>query len=224
MHILDGYLDPAIIAVTWAIAIPFLIFAWKKTKSTYSHSIAATLAIMSAMIFAAQMITFPVAGGTSVHVLGGTLLAVVLGPYPAMLSMTIVLLMQAFMFGDGGLLAFGANAVNMAVIGGLSFFLVRLLARKSASGSRFASSVFIATWASAILTALATGLEIGFSKSFVSFGGTGGIMLTVPSMVSVYVVAGFVEAVVTTALVTSLQRLQPAVMMGLKLLRGSEKL
>jgi cobalt/nickel transport system permease protein len=219
MHIPDGYLDPTIIAITWAVTIPFLIFAWKKTKQTYSHSIAPTLAITSALVFVVQMINFPIAGGTTVHVLGVTLLAVILGPFPAMLSMTMVLLMQAFFFADGGLLAFGANALNMAVIGSLSFFIVKLLTRKTSSNKQFASSVFIASWVAALLTALATGLELGFSKAF-----AGGVMLTVPSMVSVYAIEGLVEAVITTALVTSLQRLQPAVMMGLKLLRGSEKL
>jgi cobalt/nickel transport system permease protein len=219
MHIPDGYLDPTIIAITWAVTIPFLIFAWKETKQTYNHSIAPTLAITSALVFVVQMINFPIAGGTTVHVLGVTLLAVILGPFPAMLSMTMVLLMQAFFFADGGLLAFGANALNMAVIGSLSFFIVKLLTRKTSSNKQFASSVFIASWVAALLTALATGLELGFSKAF-----AGGVMLTVPSMVSVYAIEGLVEAVITTALVTSLQRLQPAVMMGLKLLRGSEKL
>jgi cobalt/nickel transport system permease protein len=70
--------------------------------------------------------------GTSGHLVGGTFLAVLLGPYAAMLSMTIVLLMQAFFFADGGILAFGMNAFNMAVIGGLSFFLIKLFTRGSA--------------------------------------------------------------------------------------------
>ncbi len=220
MHIPDGMLDPAIIIVMWAVATPFLVFAWKKTKNTYSNSIAATLAISSALIFVAQMINFPVTGGTSVHVLGGTLLAVILGPYPAMLSMTLVLLMQALIFADGGISALGANAFNMAVISGLSFFVVKLLTRNSTNNGRFTSSIFIVSWLSAILTALATGLEIGFSQTFAN---AGGIRLTVPSMISVYTIEGLVEAVITAALVSSLLRLQPMGVTGLALLRGIEK-
>ncbi len=222
MHISDGYLDPAIIAITWAATIPFLIFAWKKTKNTYNHTTAATLAISSALVFVAQMINFPVAAGaSSVHILGGTLLAVILGPYAAMLSLTTVLMIQTFLFGDGGLLAFGANAFNMAVIGGLSFFIVQFLLRRTPGKGRFASSVFIATWSGAVITALLTGLELGFSSAF---AGAGGITLTVPTMFSLYAIEGLVEAVVTTGLAASLQFLLPQTIVGFKLLGVSEKL
>ncbi|MEM3356827.1 MAG: energy-coupling factor ABC transporter permease, partial [Candidatus Bathyarchaeia archaeon] len=106
------------------------------------------LAISSAFVFAAQMINFPITFGTSGHLVGGTFLAVLLGPYAAMLSMTIVLLMQAVFFADGGILAFGMNAFNMAIIGGLSFFLIKLFTRGSVSGKRFIPSVFAASWLS----------------------------------------------------------------------------
>ena len=229
MHINDGifnlinpvtngvsFPDVAVLSVTWAITIPFLVFAWKKTKSLGNHTLTATLSISSALVFVAQLINFPVVGGTTVHVLGATLLAMILGPFAAMLSMTIVLLMQAFFFADGGLLAFGANTLNMAVIGGLSFFFVKFFAGKSVDGSRLAISVFAASWVASILTALATGFEVGFSSTFINGGG---IALTVPSMVGIYAMEGLVEAVVTTALVTSLVRLQPRFMVGLDMLR-----
>ena len=236
MHIPDGLLipinpathsinvtDASVLILTWAITIPFLVFAWKKTRSTYSNRFAATLAILSALVFVVQMLTFPVAGGTSVHILGGTLLAIVLGPYAGMLSMTMVLGMQAFFFADGGLLAFGANTLNMAVIGSLSFFIVKLLIGKSYSSKRFASSVFAATFISAIMTAVLTGLEIGVSQAFVN---SGGIMLTIPTMLSVYTVEGLVEAsltsVVAVSLLSSLPQVPHSALMGIKLLRGKE--
>ena len=234
MHINDGLLipinptthtinvtDTSVLIITWAITIPFLVLAWKKTKSTYSNRFAASLAILSALIFVVQMLTFPVAGGTSVHVLGGTLLAIVLGPYAGMLSMTMVLGMQAFFFADGGLLAFGANALNMAVIGSLSFFLAKFLIGKSNNSRRFASSVFAATFVSAILTAVLTGLEIGISQAFIN---SGGVMLTVPTMLSLYSIEGLVEAsltsVIATALLSTLPQLQYSSLTGLALLRG----
>jgi len=225
LHIPDGLLNPTnptdltVLIITWAVTIPFLIFAWKKTKDNYSHTIASTLAVMSAMVFVVQMLNFPVAGGTSVHIVGGTLLAVVLGPFAGMLSMTIVLLMQAFFFADGGLLAFGANALNMAIIGSLSFYIVKFLNGKTGGKRRMVASVFTATWIAGITTALATALEIGVSQAF---AGAGGITLTVPTMLSVYSIAGLVEAVFTTALVTSLTNLQPTLVAGMKFLRGSE--
>jgi len=102
---------------------------------------------------------------------GGTFLSIVLGPYEAVLSMTIVLLMQALFFADGGIIALGANIFNMAVIGGLSFFIVKLIAGNSANGKRFFLGVFAASWLSVVLGALACGLEIGFSPAFAEAGG-----------------------------------------------------
>ena len=236
MHINDGIFNPinpitntvntadlAVLVVTWAITVPFLFFAWKKTKANYSSSIASTLAVMSALVFVIQMLTFQVPGGTSVHIVGGTMLSVVLGPYPAMLSMTIVLLMQAVFFADGGFLAFGANALNMAVIGSLSYFLIKIMMRNSDSRSRFTLSVFIAAFVSSILTALATGLEVGVSSTFAN---AGGIMLTVPAMLSVYFIAGLVEAgatsTIATALAYSVHRFNSQALIGVKMLRGKE--
>src|SRR3989304_7399276 len=148
MHIPDGFLSIRISILMFIISISVLVWSWRKAKAAYSKSLASSLAISSAFVFAAQMINFPIAFGTTGHLVGGPFLAVLLGPYAAMLSMTIVLLMQAFFFADGGLIAFGANVFNMAVVGGLSFFIVKFLNRNSKSTRRFASSVFIASWLS----------------------------------------------------------------------------
>jgi cobalt/nickel transport system permease protein len=218
MHIPDGLLinDPAIAALMWIISTPILAWSWRKAKTTYFHSTAALLAISSSFVFAAQMINFPIVFGTSGHLVGGTFLAVLIGPYAAILSMTIVLLMQALFFADGGILAFGANVFNMAIIGGLSFFLIKLLTRNSRSSGRFASSVFVASWLSVVLGALACSLEI--SPAF-----AGGVMVTVPSMLFFHAFIGLAEGAITTVLISSVQRLQPAVIGGLILLRGKEK-
>jgi len=220
MHIPDGFLNPATAALMYAVAITFLAWSWKKAKAVYPSSFVALLAISSAFIFAAQMINFPIVYGTSGHLVGGTFLAMLLGPYAAMLSMTIVLLMQALFFADGGLLAFGANVFNMAVIGGLSFFLIKLLTRNSNSKKRFASSVFLASWVSVVVGALACALEIGGSQTFAS---AGGIEVTVPAMLFSYAIIGLGEAAITTTLLTSLQRLQPTIMSGLTLLKARVK-
>jgi cobalt/nickel transport system permease protein len=223
VHIPDGLInvnDPAditVAAVMWIVSIAFLAWSWKKAKATYSHSITALLAISSAFVFAAQMINFPIAFGTSGHLVGGTFLAMLLGPYAAMLSMAIVLMMQAFFFADGGIVAFGMNAFNMAVIGGLSFFLVKLLMRNSTRTRRFVSSVFAASWLSVMAGALVAALEV--SPAF-----AGGVMVTVPSMLLFHAVIGLGEGAITTLLISSLQRLQPAVIGGLALLREKTKL
>jgi cobalt/nickel transport system permease protein len=220
MHIPDGFINPVTAVTMFVLSIAFLAWSWKKVKADYPQSFVALLAISSAFVFAAQMINFPIVYGTSGHLVGGTFLAVLLGPYAAMLSMTIVLLMQAFFFADGGLIAFGANVFNMAIIGGLSFFIVKLLTRKSESTRRFASSVFVASWLSVVAGSLACALEIGISPAF---AGVGGIAVTVPAMLFWYVLIGLGEGVITTTLVMSLQRLQPAIVGGLSLVRSNVK-
>jgi cobalt/nickel transport system permease protein len=223
MHISDGLIatnEPTSVAVAllmWVVSIAFLMWSWKKAHKTYSRSITASLAISSAFVFAAQMINFPIAFGTSGHLVGGTFLAVLLGPYAAMLSMTIVLLMQAFFFADGGIIAFGMNAFNMAVIGGLSFFLIKLFTRSQSGSKRFIPSVFAASWLSVMKGALLAALEI--SPTF-----AGGVMVTVPSMLFYHAIIGLGEGAITAVLISSIQRMQPAIMGGLMILRERTQL
>jgi len=219
VHIPDGFLSPAICALTYAVSIGFLVWSWRKARATYSRSLAPFLAVSSAFVFAAQMINFPIAYGTSGHLVGGTFLSILVGPYAAILSMTIVLLMQAIFFADGGIFTFGANVFNMAVIGGLSFFLVKLLTKNSEKRSWLFSSVFMASWLSVVLGALACGLQIGFSPVF---SDAGGIAVTVPAMLFWHVLIGLGEAAITTTLLSQLQRLQPTVLNGLSILRGRQ--
>ena len=163
------------------------------------------------------MINFPIALGTSGHLIGGTFLAVLLGPYAAMLSMTIVLLMQAFFFADGGILAFGMNAFNMAVVGGLSFFLIKLFTRGHDGGRRFIPSVFAASWISVMIGALLAAFEV--SPAF-----AGGIAVTVPSMLFYHAIIGLGEGAITAVLISSIQRMRPTIMGGLSLLKEKTKL
>jgi len=216
VHISDGSLSPAICALMYLISIGFLVWSWRKARATYSQSLTPLLAVSSAFIFAAQMINFPIVYGTSGHLVGGTFLSVLLGPYAAILSMTIVLLMQALFFADGGIFTFGVNVFNMAVIGGLSFFLVKLLIKDSKRSSRFFSTVFIASFVSVVLGALACGLQIGFSPVF---SDVGGIAVTVPAMLFWHALIGLGEAAITTTLISQLKRLEPTVLYGLAILR-----
>jgi cobalt/nickel transport system permease protein len=221
MHIPDGLItnntSTALALLMWIISAAIFAYSWKKAKATYTRSITAILAISSAFVFAAQMINFPIIMGTSGHLVGGTFLAVLLGPYAAILSMTIVLTMQATFFADGGIIAFGMNMFNMAIIGGLSFFLIKLLTRKSQNPKRFAASVFAASWVSVMLGALVASFEV--APAF-----TGGIAVTLPSMLMFHAIIGLGEGAITTVLVTSIQRMNPAIIEGLSLLKERTKL
>ena len=217
MHISDGLIlnstSIVLAIIMWALSIGILIWSWKKAQQTYTRSITALLAISSAFIFAAQMINFPIAFGSSGHLVGGTFLAVLLGPYAAILSMTLVLGMQALFFADGGIVAFGMNMFNMAIIGGLSYFLIKALTRKNSSQKWFVSSVFIASWISVMLGAIITSFEIAPAFS-------GGLAVTLPSMLLLHGIIGVGEGAITTVLITSIQRLNPTILGGLSLLKG----
>lgn len=217
LHVPDGFLSPSICILMYIISITSLVWSWKKAKASYPRSLAPIIAVSSAFVFAAQMINFPVAYGTSGHLVGGTFLAILLGPYAAILSMTIVLLMQALFFADGGIFTFGANVFNMAIIGGLSFFLVKHITKDLKSSGRFLGSVFVASWLSVVSGALACALQIGFSPMFSSVGG---IAVTVPAMLFWHITIGLGEAAITTTLISQLQRVQPAILSGLNILRG----
>jgi cobalt/nickel transport system permease protein len=217
MHISDGLIfnntSIVLAIIMWFLSIGILVWSWKKAQQTYTRSITALLSISSAFVFAAQMINFPIAFGSSGHLVGGTFLAVLLGPYAAILSMTLVLGMQALFFADGGIIAFGMNMFNMAIIGGLSYFLIKALTRKNSSQKWFISSVFIASWISVMLGAVIASFEIAPAFS-------GGLAVTLPSMLLLYGIIGVGEGAITTVLVTSIQRLNPTILGGLSLLKG----
>jgi cobalt/nickel transport system permease protein len=215
MHIPDGFLDPYVCVLTYIISAIFLFWAWRKMKATYPRAAVPLLAISSAFIFVAQMLNFPIAYGTSGHLVGGTFLAILLGPHAAMLSMTIVLLIQALFFADGGISTFGANILNMAIIGAISFYFVKIAAGSSTSRKRLLASVFAASWISVVLGALLCGLEIGVSPIFAS---AGGLLVTVPAMLFWHTIIGVGEAAITTSLISQLVLVRPTVLNGLAIL------
>ena len=220
MHIPDGILNPYTCLLMFIVAICFLVWAWRGAKRTLPHSFIPLAAVIAAVVLIVQMVEFPVAGGGSTwHIMGGTLVTMILGPYGATISLTIVLIIQALAFGDGGLTSFGANVFNMAVIGALSFFVVKMLLSGSSSKKRLAASLFIAAWLSNILTALAVGIQIGINPLV---GTLGGLAVTVPTMLIWYVPTGLAEAIFTSSLVLSLSRVIPTKLYGLTLLQNKK--
>ena len=129
LHIPDGFLSFIVSVICWAITALILSIAISRTNKSLGEKQVPLMGIMAAFIFAAQMINFPVAGGTSGHLLGGALAAIMLGPWAAMLVMTAVIAVQALLFQDGGLLVMGANILNMGLITaaiGYGLYRVRL--------------------------------------------------------------------------------------------------
>ena len=130
MHIPDGFIDLPTSAVAGLLAVSGTAFALKKAKNELDDRTAPMAGLTAVFIFAVQMLNFPVAAGTSGHLLGGALATVLVGPYAASLALTVVLGIQALLFADGGLSALGLNIFNMSIVGVATSYLVFNIARK----------------------------------------------------------------------------------------------
>ncbi len=220
MHIPEGILNPYICVIMYAVAFAFLFWSWRSMKGNSSRAVIPLVAVISAMLLIIQLAEFPVAGGGSTwHFLGGTTISVILGPFPAVISMTITLVIQA-MLGDGGITSFGANLFNMAMIGAMSFFIVKVLLSKNFTFKRLALSVFAACCISNTLTGLATGIEIGL---YPIAGNLGGLWVSVPTMLLWYVPTGVIEGIVASALLVSLAKAKSVKLLGLELCKNKKE-
>ncbi|HEX7588503.1 MAG TPA: cobalt transporter CbiM, partial [Anaerolineae bacterium] len=218
MHIPDGYLSPATAAVMYAAALPFWYRASQKIKSLLSGRSVPLIALFAAFSFVIMMFNVPLPGGTTGHAVGSVLAAIVLGPWAAVLSTSVALIIQALFFGDGGILSLGANAFNMAiVIPFVGYFIYRLLSGSAAAVSSrrvIAGAIagYIAINAGALLTAIELGLQpllfrdaAGHALYFPY-----GLETSIPTMlVGHLTIAGGVEAVATGLILAWLQRTNP---------------
>ncbi len=136
MHIPDGFLSPEVAGATAVVSTAAVGYGLKKANATIDERRVPLLGVTGAFIFAAQMLNFPVAGGTSGHFLGAALAVILLGPWLACLTMAVVLGLQAFVFADGGITALGANVLNMGVIGALVVGGLMLASRRMLPKSR----------------------------------------------------------------------------------------
>lgn len=192
LHIPDGLLSVPVSLVCWVLAaVGVGIALWRSGKELNERQVP-LMGVLAAFIFAAQMLNFTVAGGTSGHLVGGALAAVLLGPWAGILTMTTVVTIQAVIFQDGGLLVMGANVLNMAIISTLvgygAYQGVMTLARKKRWGL-FAGG-FSAAWLSVVISAAATALQLAFS-------GTSPLGVALPAMLLVHVLIGVGEGLIT---------------------------
>ena len=220
MHIPDGILNLNACITLYVVAFIFLAWAWWGIRRNHPRHIIPLIAVVSALLFVVQVFEFPVvSGGSTWHFLGGTTVSMILGPYGGLISMTITLIIQAAL-GDGGITTFGANVFNMAVIGVMSFFIVKAVLSRGFSTKLLALGMFVASFTSNVCTAVAVGLEIGL---FPMVGNLGGILVTVPTMLMWYVPTGIIEGIVASALIVSLSRLDGIKLIGLELCRKQKK-
>lgn len=212
LHIPDGFLSPQISLLLWVATAVLIGIAVRKTSRTDVRLIASQpilMGVLGAFIFAAQMFNFPVATGTSGHLLGGVLAGYLLGPWAGTIVMATVIGIQALLFQDGGLLVLGANIFNMGIIGTLGGSFVARGIGTALGGSRSASilGAGAAAWLAVVAAAGFTTLQLGLS-------GTTNIAVGLPAMLGVHALIGIGEALITVAALTFIARTAPDILAG----------
>jgi cobalamin biosynthesis protein CbiM len=211
MHIPDGYIDATTSVAAGAVAIAGVALCLRGARKELDEKTAPMAGLVAATIFAFQMINFPVAGGTSGHLLGGALAAILVGPYTGALCVSVVLIVQSLLFADGGVSALGLNIINMALVtvlvGWFTFRLVLKVLPKTHA------SVVIATAVGAFLSVPAAALA--FTLEY-AIGGTADISMStvLTAMVSVHVLIGIGEAIISAAVVAAVLKVRPDLVYG----------
>lgn len=195
MHIPDGFLDPKTWIGCGVVTTGFLGLAVKQTREKLAEKQVPFMGVMAAFIFAAQMINFPIIGGTSGHLIGGVLAAVLFGPFSASIIMATILIIQCFIFNDGGVTALGANILNMGIIAPFIGYAVY----NALQGLGGVIASFIAAWVSVLAAAAACALELAVA-------GTSPFAVAMPAMLFWHVFIGAGEGFITAAVVGYLQR------------------
>jgi cobalt/nickel transport system permease protein len=221
MHIPDGYLSPITSAAMFAVMIPFWYFGLKKLRERINARSAPLVALLAAFSFVIMMFNVPLPGGTTGHAVGGALIAIILGPEVATIAVSIALLIQAIFFGDGGILSFGANCFNMAVVlPYVSYAIFHAIAGKQpVESARRAVGAFVGGYIGLTVASFFAGMEFGIQPAL--FHAADGTPLYAPYPLSValpaiviphMLVASIVEGLVTALVILYLQRTNRSVL------------
>ena len=203
MHIPDGFLDTKTIVTTGSLSLAGVAVAWRHTRKHVEPQRIPLLGVTAAFVFATQMLNFPVAGGTSGHLMGAVLTSLLLGPHAAILVITSVLVVQCLIFADGGLLALGANVFNMAILGSVVGSAAHRGFHKLIPGERGGvAAIAVAAWLSVVLSSLCCAGELAWS----------GIVpwnAVAPAMLGVHALIGGGEALITCLVIVAIRKTRP---------------
>ncbi|MEM8778830.1 MAG: cobalt transporter CbiM [Cyanobacteria bacterium P01_G01_bin.49] len=205
LHIPDGFLSFPVSLFCWIITIVLIAVSLKRVQKDYQERTVPLMGVCAAFIFAAQMINFPIPGGTSGHLVGGTLAGILLGPWAGTLVVTVVFIVQAVLFQDGGLTVLGANILNMGLLGTFcGYYLYKAirftLGRRS--WNSMAIAAVVASWFSVVIAAIVTAIQLALSET-VPF------MVAMTAMVSWHILIGIGEAIITLIAVSFVWRSRP---------------
>lgn len=220
MHIPDNYLSPSTCAVMFAAMTPIWYYSVQKVKKTVTQDKIPLIGIGAAFSFMLMMFNLPIPNGTTAHAVGGTLIALLLGPYAACIAVSVALLIQAFIFGDGGILSFGANCFNMAfILPFVGFYVYRFLNRVIPSKVGHKIAILIASYIGINVAAFVAAVEFGIQPLlFVDSAGHAlycpyPFWISIPAMTLPHLLfAGVAEAVFTLAIYEFIGRVSPGVM------------
>lgn len=205
VHIPDGYLDLPVLVAAWLIAGVAFAVASRRAGRRLGGDRTALIGVVAAGVFAAQLLNWPLPGGTSAHFVGGAFAGVLLGPSLGVLAMTAVVTVQALVFGDGGLLALGANLTAMAVVDVLvGYALFRLLRRYHET-----AGAFVAGWGAITAAATVVGVMAGLSSAFAY-----DLVVTVSVMGVGHAVLGLIEGAITAAILGAVVDARPDLVFG----------
>ncbi len=203
MHIPDGFIDGKTAATAAVLSAGGVGLALRQVRRELPARKVPLLGLAAAFLFAAQMINFPVAGGTSGHLIGGALVAALLGPGAAVVVVTTVLIVQCFLFQDGGVMALGANVFNMAIVNPVAGYAIYRLLCRGLSGLRGqVTALAFAAWCSTVLAAIGCAGELAWS-------GTAAWSVGFPAMAGVHMLIGIGEGMISALVFLAIQRTRP---------------
>ena len=214
MHIPDNYLSPASCAVLAVAAAPVVGLSITKVKAQLKENkeLAPMLGIAASLSFLLMMFNVPIPGGTTAHAVGGVLLSILIGPYAASLALTVALLLQALLFGDGGILALGANIFNMAIAMPFVGYAVYHFFRKQ---NHETTGVLVGSYVGINVAAFLTAIELGIQPIIATQGGEPlynpyGLAVTIPAMMVTHLtIAGAVEVFFTYVIYRFVKQVAP---------------
>lgn len=211
MHIPDGFIDAPTSLIAGAVSAGGLAVSLRRSGEVLEDKLAPMAGLVAAFVFAVQMLNFPVAGGTSGHLLGGALAAVLVGPWVGSLCVSVVLVVQALLFADGGLSAVGLNVLNMAIVGAFAGYGIFVLLRRALPSTRIGVSV--ASGLAALLSVVLA--SVAFTVEY-AVGGTGGASVgrVMGAMVGVHLLIGIGEAIITAMTVSTVLAARPDLVYG----------
>ena len=206
MHIPDGLIWPPILVIGWVIALVAIAISIRKTTRHIPEDKIPTMAVLAAGIFVAQMLNFPIIGGTSGHLIGAAIATAIVGPWAAILIMSVVIIIQGLMFGDGGILSLGINLTNMAVTAvAVSWAIIRLM-----RNVKMDFSVAFSAWAAVFVASLICALELAFSYSMSPEYGIIGT-ISIPTMAGFHAIIAIGEAAISTGVIAYLAHVSPEI-------------